>query len=43
MLTVFVTLGFILSIAFWARPLIRNETVGVLELFSSRRRSNAHD
>ena len=43
MLTVFVTLGFILSIAFWARPLIRNETVGVLDLFSVRRRGNAHE
>jgi len=43
MLAVFVTLGFILSIAFWARPLIRNETVGVLELFSFSRRGNAHE
>ena len=43
LLAVFVTLGFILSIAWWARPLIRNETVGVLELFSLRRRSNAHE
>jgi MFS transporter, FHS family, L-fucose permease len=43
MLTVFVTLGFILSIAFWARPLIRNETVGVLDLFNVRRRGNAHE
>jgi FHS family L-fucose permease-like MFS transporter len=43
MLTVFATLGFILSIAFWARPLIRNETVGVLDLFSVRRRGNAHE
>ncbi|HVN47124.1 MAG TPA: MFS transporter [Steroidobacteraceae bacterium] len=43
LLTVFVTLGFILSIAWWARPLIRNETVGVLDLFSLRRRGNAHE
>jgi fucose permease len=43
MLTVFATLGFILGIAFWARPLIRNETVGVLDLFSLRRRGNAHE
>jgi FHS family L-fucose permease-like MFS transporter len=43
MLTVFATLGFILSIAWWARPLIRNETVGVLDLFSLRRRGNAHE
>jgi MFS transporter, FHS family, L-fucose permease len=43
MLTVLATLGFILSIAFWARPLIRNETVGVLDLFSVRRRGSAHE
>jgi FHS family L-fucose permease-like MFS transporter len=43
MLTVFVTLGFILSIAWWARPLIRNETVGILDLFNLRRRGNAHE
>jgi MFS transporter, FHS family, L-fucose permease len=43
MLTVLVTLGFILSIAWWARPLIRNETVGVLDLFSFRRRGDAHE
>jgi fucose permease len=43
MLTVLATLGFILSIAFWARPLIRNETVGVLDLFNLRRRGNAHE
>jgi fucose permease len=43
MLTVFATLGYILSIAFWARPLIRNETVGLLELFSFRRRGSAHE
>jgi fucose permease len=43
MLTVFVTLGYILSIAFWARPLIRNETVGILDFFSFGRRSNAHE
>jgi fucose permease len=43
MLTVFATLGFILSIAWWAQPLIRNETVGVLDLFSLRGRGNAHE
>jgi fucose permease len=43
MLTVFVTLGYILSIAFWARPLIRNETVGISDLFNFGRRSNAHE
>ena len=36
LLTVFATLGYILSIAWWARPLIRNETVGLLQLFSLR-------
>ena len=43
MLTVFATLGFILSIAFWARPLIRNETVGIVDLFNVRRRGKAHE
>jgi fucose permease len=43
MLTVFATLGYILSIAWWAQPLIRNETVGVLDLFSLRRQGNAHE
>jgi MFS transporter, FHS family, L-fucose permease len=43
MLTVFLTLGYILSIAFWARPLIRNETVGLLDLFNLGRRGNAHE
>jgi fucose permease len=38
MLTVFVTLGYILSVAFWARPLIRNQTVALLELFTLHRR-----
>jgi fucose permease len=42
MLTVFVTLGFILSISWWARPLIRNQTVGILELLSVRRGDAAH-
>ena len=43
MLTVFATFGFILSVAWWANPLIRNETVGVLDLFNLRRRGNAHE
>jgi FHS family L-fucose permease-like MFS transporter len=43
LLIVFATLSFILSIAFWARPLVRNETVGLLDLFSFRRRGNAHE
>jgi len=40
MLTVFVTLGYILSVSFWARPLIRNETVRVSELFNVRKSSS---
>jgi fucose permease len=43
MLTVFVTLGYILSVAFWARPLIRNQTVGISELLSVRGRRPAPD
>lgn len=42
MLIVFATLGFILSISWWARPLIRNQTVGILELLSVRRGGAAH-
>jgi MFS transporter, FHS family, L-fucose permease len=42
MLTVFATLGYILSISFWARPLIRNQTVGISELLSVRKRRPAH-
>jgi FHS family L-fucose permease-like MFS transporter len=38
MLTVFATLGFVLSIAWWARPLIRNETVALRQLFVARGR-----
>ena len=41
MLTVFATLGFILSVSWWAQPLIRNETVSVAELIGLRRRRNA--
>lgn len=40
MLSVFVTLGYILSVAFWARPLIRNETVSVRELFNLRKKGS---
>jgi MFS transporter, FHS family, L-fucose permease len=42
LLTVFVTLGYIFSIGWWARPLIRNQTVGILELLSVRRGGAAH-
>jgi MFS transporter, FHS family, L-fucose permease len=41
MLTVFVTLGFILSVSWWARPLVRNETVSVAELLGLRTRARA--
>jgi MFS transporter, FHS family, L-fucose permease len=40
MLTVFVTLAYILSVSFWARPLVRNETVGISELFNLRKKSS---
>jgi FHS family L-fucose permease-like MFS transporter len=36
MTTVFATLGFILSIGWWARPLVRNETVRLSELRGMR-------
>ena len=37
LVAVFVTLAYILSIAVWARPLIRNETVSLGELLRVRR------
>ena len=40
MLTVFATLAYILGIAFWARPLIRNETVRVRDLFKPRKKGS---
>ena len=40
MLTVFATLGYILSVSFWARPLIRNETVGISQLFNLRKKNS---
>jgi len=40
MLTVFVTLGYILSVSLWARPLIRNETVGISQLFNLRKKNS---
>jgi len=33
LLAVFATLGFILSVSWWARPLVRNQTVSLAELF----------
>ena len=39
MLVLFVTLGFILSVCWWARPLIRNETVDFLDLIKFKSRA----
>ncbi len=36
LLTVFVTLSFILSVSWWARPLVRNQTIDWGDLFRSR-------
>ena len=36
LLTVFITLGFILSVSWWARPLVRNQTIDWADLFRSR-------
>lgn len=36
LLTVFVTLGFILSVSWWARPLVRNQTIDWADLIKSR-------
>jgi fucose permease len=33
MLFLFITLGYILSISFWAKPLINNKTVKIIDLF----------
>jgi fucose permease len=41
MMTVFATLAFILSIAWWAKPLVRNETISPTELFGLRKRRHA--
>jgi FHS family L-fucose permease-like MFS transporter len=42
MTTVFATLGFILSIGWWARPLVRNETVRLSELLGMRGRRDVN-
>lgn len=34
MMLIFVTLGYVLSISFWAKPLVNNKTVSLKELFS---------
>jgi fucose permease len=36
LLTVFITLGFILSVSWWARPLVRNQTIDWADLFRSK-------
>ena len=36
LLTVFATLGFILSVSWWARPLVRNQTIDWADLIKSR-------
>lgn len=38
LLLIFLTLGFIFSVSLWARPLVRNETVSLGELFTLRAR-----
>lgn len=38
----FVTVGYILSISFWANPLIRNETVSVMRLLKPSRQRAEH-
>jgi MFS transporter, FHS family, L-fucose permease len=43
LLTVFVTLGFILSVSWWANPLVRNETVSIGELVGLRGRLKARE
>jgi FHS family L-fucose permease-like MFS transporter len=39
MLTVFGTLGFILSVCWWAKPLVRNETINFAQLIRTPRRA----
>jgi fucose permease len=36
MLFLFVTLGYILSISFWAKPIINNKTVSIKDLFKAK-------
>jgi fucose permease len=37
MLFLFVTLGYILSVAFWAKPIINNKTVNLRELIGNKK------
>ena len=43
MTAIFATLAFILSIAWWANPLVRNDTVSVVELIGLRKRRDANN
>ena len=36
MLFIFVTLGYILSLSFWAKPLVNNKTVSLKSLFTKK-------
>jgi len=36
MMLIFVTLGYILSISFWAKPLVNNKTIRLKELFAKK-------
>jgi fucose permease len=36
MMLIFVTLGYILSISFWAKPLVNNKTISLKELFAKK-------
>lgn len=37
MMFIFITLGYILSISFWAKPLVNNKTISLKEFFSFRK------
>ena len=36
MLLLFITLGYILAIPFWAKPLVNNKTVKIADLFAKK-------
>src|SRR5690606_16979683 len=37
MIFLYLTLGFIFSIGFWAKPLVNNKTIGIRELFLNKK------
>ena len=39
MFFLFITLGYILSISYWAKPLVKNETVSLKELLKQLNRT----